>query len=80
MLQEVTQEQSPTEGAVVSESDSSQEVEEEKEEEEEEEEEIFEYDYEAMKSTSEVMNTTFTNMLELQYPLRVPIIIPNPRN
>lgn len=35
------------------------------EDEEEEEEQIFEYDYEAMKSTSEVVNTSLSNMLEL---------------
>lgn len=34
-------------------------------EEEEEEEQVFEYDYEVMKSTSEVVNTAIPNMLQL---------------
>ena len=39
------------------------------EEEEEEEEQVFEYDYNAMKSTPEVVDTPVNNMLELQYPI-----------
>jgi hypothetical protein len=34
------------------------------EEEEEEEEEVFEYDYEVLKSTSEVVNASPSNMLQ----------------
>ena len=37
-------------------------------EEEEEEEQVFEYDYEVMKSTSEVVNASPPNMLQIQYP------------
>lgn len=32
-----------------------------------EEEQVFEYDYEVMKSTSEVVNVSPPNMLQLQY-------------
>ena len=44
-------------------------------EEEEEEERVISYDYEEMKSKAEVVSVTAGNMLELQYPICVTVLI-----